>query len=196
MTDPFNVSYSTLDSLMHSLNNALNQPDNTLSDHSLQDVISYADNSGLHDSFHNLLDSALDSVNYEQRNNLNHQEMKDLIQPLSEQNHNIHHDSGYVHLHSSSCRHYVTMNQYGMFYNENMSYIGYVKQHSIYTDNQVYVGYVGTAGGIYDSNNTKVGHVDSCGNVYNTAGEKIYHTNGDIVSGGAYLLLIYLEGVN
>lgn len=77
------------------------------------------------------------------------------------------------------------------------STVGHIESgHQIYNTHHDYLGYGGADGKIYDAHNNCIGWVDSHdGHVYNSAGIQIYETTKGIVGGAAYMLCVYLGGV-
>ncbi|MDY6804134.1 MAG: hypothetical protein SXA11_10060, partial [Cyanobacteriota bacterium] len=95
---------------------------------------------------------------------------------------------------------YTTINNHGMIYKHTDCYhsdwVGTIDGRKVYNTNHHYLGYAGTDGNIYDNHSHRVGWVDRCGHVFNTSGVEVYETTKGVVGGTAYMLLVYLGGVN
>lgn len=70
-----------------------------------------------------------------------------------------------------------------------------MRDRSVYNSSHDCLGYAGTDGKIYDRHDKCVGGVDREGHVYNSAVVGVFETAKGVVGGAAYMLLVYLGGV-
>lgn len=100
--------------------------------------------------------------------------------------------------HGDNCP-YTTINNDGLIYkhsNGASAQVGRITNRSVYNSSSYYLGYAGKDGNVYDNQQQVVGWVDSCGRVYNAGGHEVYETSKGVIGGAAYLLTVYLGGVN
>ncbi len=94
-----------------------------------------------------------------------------------------------------SC-HHVTISSLGYVYQDGETEVGKVHDRNMYNKHGDWAGHVSADGVIYDAHDHQVGHVDACGLVHTPSGAVIYDAHGNMVNGAAYMLLVYLGGVN
>lgn len=95
---------------------------------------------------------------------------------------------------------YTIVDNHGYIYKHTDSshsdWVGNIDGRCVYNTSNHYLGYAGTDGKIYDNQKHCIGWVDRCGHVFNASGVEVYKTTKGVVGGAAYMLLVYLGGVN
>mgnify|MGYP001813403443 CR=1 FL=1 len=94
-----------------------------------------------------------------------------------------------------SC-HHVTISRLGYVYQDGETEVGKVDNFNMYNTHGDRAGHVSADGVVYDAHDHKVGYVDACGKVHTPSGAVIYDAHGNMINGAAYMLLVYLGGVD
>lgn len=94
-----------------------------------------------------------------------------------------------------SC-HHVTISSLGYVYQDGETEVGKVDNFNMYNTHGDRAGHVSADGVVYDAHDHKVGYVDACGKVHTPSGAVIYDAHGNMINGAAYMLLVYLGGVD
>lgn len=94
-----------------------------------------------------------------------------------------------------SC-HHVTISSLGYVYQDSETEVGKVDNFNMYNTHGDRAGHVSADGVVYDAHDHKIGYVDASGLVHTPSGAVIYDAHGNMINGAAYMLLVYLGGVD